>query len=108
MTTVQARWETGLRATFTAMGSAPAPVSIRLFGTRGFRELRLEDTYFAFKSSLQTFVDIIRGRIAPIRYEETMRIVELIERGMPSEGPATAASPTAASPAIAAAEEGRR
>lgn len=80
-TTVQAEWESGLLATFASLGSIPAPVAIRLFGTKGFKEMKLEDTYSAFKASLQAFVDVIRGRTAPIRYDEVIRIVELIECG---------------------------
>jgi len=81
-TFVRARWTSGLCATFASLGAAPAPVVIRLFGEKGYRELRLEDTFFAFKASLQAFVDVIKGRRPAPSRDSVLRIVGLIERGM--------------------------
>src|SRR3989304_6788877 len=56
------RWESGLLATFSAHGSTPCPITIRLFGDKGFKALVFKDTFFAFKQALKVFVDCIRTR----------------------------------------------
>jgi predicted dehydrogenase len=80
--TVTVQWSSGLRATFTSTGTTQAPVTLRLFGTKGSKQLVLSDTFYAFKTALQTFVDCVRGHRQPPSRSSVMEIVNLLERGL--------------------------
>jgi hypothetical protein len=79
---VTVRWG-ALSAQFTCTGSLPADIRIRLFGTSSHAELVFTDTYSAFKSALQTFVDGIRTGREMIPRAQLYGIVSILERGMP-------------------------
>ena len=49
-------WESGMQATFSTLGSAAAPMSVRLVGSRGHRDMVFSDPFAAFKAALQDFV----------------------------------------------------
>ena len=78
---VIARWKNTV-AKFSTLGKLPGPVVIRLYGTKGMKELYFRDTYFAFKQALQAFVDGIRQRRYMITHREMRDVVSIIERGM--------------------------
>ena len=75
-------WKSGLITSFTTLGQIPSPIVIRLFGTNGYKNLILEDTFFAFKKALQTFVNIILKKENPPSKDFTMQVVEIIEKGL--------------------------
>jgi predicted dehydrogenase len=79
--TVTLEWQTGLCTTFSTLGHIPSPIIIRLFGTKGYKELRFEDTFYAFKQSLQTFMDVIQKRQPPMSKDNVMDIMDIIETG---------------------------
>lgn len=76
-------WEHGQHAVFKVLGTTCCPLSIRLFGEKSYRELVFKDTYAAFKSALEAFMQNIDAQRPVIPRAETMEIVEIIERGMP-------------------------
>jgi predicted dehydrogenase len=78
---VAAGWESGLTATFSALGGATSPIAIRLFGTRGSMTLTFQDTFFAFKRALEVFVEGVGKPSGGTPFQEAARVVELIERG---------------------------
>ena len=63
------------------MGSIKCPLEIALYGENGFIRLAFQDSFNAFKSSLEVFVEMIRTKTQPIPRKETLEIVEIIERG---------------------------
>lgn len=77
----QVRWSSGLSAVFKTMGSIKCPLEIALYGENGFIRLAFQDSFNAFKSSLEVFVEMIRTKTQPIPRKETLEIVEIIERG---------------------------
>ena len=74
-------WESGLQATFKALGSAYTPIVIRIFGSNGFKELVFSDTFYAFKQTLKTFVDVILKYKKPIPKNFVLNVVKIIEEG---------------------------
>ena len=50
-------WESGVQATFSTLGNAAAPMSVRLVGSRGHRDMAFSDPFAAFKAALQDFVN---------------------------------------------------
>ncbi len=73
-------WQ-NLTATFKVLGDNSAPLKIKLFGKKGIKELVFKDTFFAFKSSLKNFVDLVNGHTENIPKSETLEIIEIIEKG---------------------------
>ncbi|WP_171700175.1 Gfo/Idh/MocA family oxidoreductase [Anoxybacillus sp. CHMUD] len=79
---VTVTWESGLQTTFSSLGNISCPIQIRLFGKNGYKELLFKDTYYAFKKSLQTFIDIIKGKEKPLDKHFVLQVVDIIEKGI--------------------------
>lgn len=77
------RWKNDINAIFKVMGTIKCPLSIRVFGDKGYKELIFKDTYAAFKQSLIAFLKSVRTKTVNIPREETLEIVEIIEKGTP-------------------------
>ena len=78
---VTARWASGLSVVFKVLGSTKCPLTIRLFGSKGYKELVFQDTYFAFKTSLEMFIKSVREKRRIIHKKETLAVIDLIEKG---------------------------
>lgn len=80
-TILAARYSGGFQALVSAMGASHAPLTLRVMGHLGWKDLTVEDTFFAFRSALNEFVQGILHRDVRIEPEFTMDVVDLIERG---------------------------
>lgn len=76
---VQVGWSSGVIAQFQTMGSFPAPLVIRMQGSKGYQELYFKDTYYAFKMALKRFVDVINRTKPNIPRKFTIEMVQIIE-----------------------------
>ena len=65
----------------STMGSSHAPLSLRLMGESGWKDLFFEDTYFAFKRALHEFVLGIIQRDVRTEPNFILEVVNLIELG---------------------------
>jgi hypothetical protein len=74
-------WSSGLRGQVAALGSSYGPLCIRLFGEKGWRELRFVDSFSCFKAALARFVDIVRGDAPPQDHGRVLEVIRLIEAG---------------------------
>ncbi len=76
-------WRTGVQTVFFATGEAVSPISIRVIGTKGWKELVFKDSFSAFKSALEKFVlGVVQGTIAsPRAFNE--KVVAILEKGNP-------------------------
>jgi hypothetical protein len=74
-------WRDGLTARIEALMSPHGPISIRLFGTSGWRELVFSDSFSAFRSALQAFVAIVRGEAPAQDPGPVLEVVKMIELG---------------------------
>ena len=77
---VTVKWERAT-ALLKTIGNLKSGISIKIFGTKDSVELNFDDTFFAFKSSLRHFIDVVREKRKNISREETFEIISIIERG---------------------------
>ncbi|MFT6754015.1 MAG: putative dehydrogenase [Candidatus Azotimanducaceae bacterium] len=74
-------WESGVKTSFFAMGDALTPLSIRIHGTGGYKELTFTDSFTAFKATLEVFIEgIVDGTVASPKLFNT-QVVTLLEKG---------------------------
>ena len=79
--TVNLAWSSGLQATVATLGACAAPLSLRVCGDSGWRDLMFVDSFSAFKAALADFVGGVRARDVRIRPEGVLEIVGIIEAG---------------------------
>ncbi|MDC3387104.1 Gfo/Idh/MocA family oxidoreductase [Schleiferiaceae bacterium] len=79
---VQVRWSSGIIAQFQTGGNLPLPLCINVQGTNGYRELKFQDTFYAFKTALNRFVDIVHGEKKNIPRAFTKEMVTILEAGI--------------------------
>lgn len=80
-TTLSVNWSSGTRTTFFSTGEGVSPISIRLIGTKGWKDMIFSNTFSAFKSALECFVrGIHRGTVESPRAFNT-QMVQILERG---------------------------
>lgn len=74
-------YESGLHFMVSTMGSASAPLSLRVIGELGWQDLFFQDTFTAFKMALQQFVVGALHHEQMISVESMLEVVNLIELG---------------------------
>lgn len=74
-------WASGIQTTFFATGDGVTPISIRVIGTKGYKDLHFADSFSAFKSALTSFVEGVRERIVHSPKIFNQLVVELLEKG---------------------------
>lgn len=79
--TLQVEFATGVEAQVATLGTASAPLSLRVFGTTNWCDLQFTDTFGAFRATLQDFVDGVRARDVRISPAAMLEVVDLIELG---------------------------
>ena len=79
---VTVTWEKGLQVNFTTLGYIPSPISIRVFGKNGFKELIFKDPFSAFKNALKTFINVILKKEQPVPKDFVLDIIKIIEGGI--------------------------
>lgn len=63
-------------------GNTPVPLEIKFFGDKGSVTKTFFDSFNAFKSSLQYFVNVINDEAHNFNRKETLEIVNIIEKGL--------------------------
>lgn len=76
------QWVNGPSGIFKTFGKHSAPLKITLYGENGFEELEFKDTFFAFKASLQYFIEMLNKKVPNIDRIQTLQVIEILERGM--------------------------
>lgn len=74
-------WSSGVIAQFQTTGDLPVPLSIRVLGTDGFKDLNFTDTFSAFRKALETFVRVVLKKERNIPKAFTLDMVEILEHG---------------------------
>ncbi len=77
---VLVKWE-NVSGYFKVTGDTPVPLEIKFFGTKSTINKEFSDSFMAFRSSLEEFINVINNPAENIAREETLEIVEIIERG---------------------------
>jgi hypothetical protein len=79
--TLLVRWSSGIQTSFFATGNGMTPLSIRVIGTRGYKDLNFSDSFSAFKSALEAFLQGITQKEIASPREFNSQVVELLEKG---------------------------
>jgi predicted dehydrogenase len=73
----------GITADFSAFGEeVAAPLSVRVYGERGWQERVFSDSFTAFKAALTEFIEGVRTRTCRSPFEFNKQVVSIIELGM--------------------------
>jgi hypothetical protein len=75
------QWE-NVSAYLKVTGQIPVPLEISFFGEQASVTKFDTDTYASFKATLERFVHIINGVKTNIDKEETIELIEIIEKGL--------------------------
>jgi hypothetical protein len=78
---LEVSFASGAVAAVTALGVPTGFIAIRVFGEKGWRELRFHDSFSAFRSALRVFTDIVLGRRPPQAEDSVLPVIHLIEAG---------------------------
>lgn len=81
LTGVQVKWSSGVIAQFQTAGRLPTPLSINIQGVKGFKQLNFQDSFYAIKSALNRFVDVVNGEKKNIPRELTQEMITILEAG---------------------------
>jgi predicted dehydrogenase len=57
---------------------------LTLYGSKGVLTARFGDTFYAFKTQLQAFVDYVRHGTSPVAFEETTELIKIVIAGVQS------------------------
>jgi len=80
-TTLAVHYESGFQLLASSLGGASAPLSLRVMGDKGWKDLVFQDSFTAFRSALQEFVDGVRTREQRIDPHFLLEVVALVEAG---------------------------
>ena len=80
-TTLAVSFTSGFRLLVTALGKTSGPLSLRVIGENGWKDMFFEDAFSAFKRALQEFIDGVKKREERISPEFVLEVVHLIEAG---------------------------
>lgn len=78
---VQLVFSNGFEALVTTAGSVNAPIALRVFGDRGWRDLVFRDAFPAFKKALEEFILGVRMRRDVVSREFMLEVVDVLELG---------------------------
>ena len=74
-------WESGIQTIFHTLGSAAAPLTLRLHGEKSWLELQFKDSFSAFRAALQDFIDGITTETTRSPYHFNQKAISLVEAG---------------------------
>lgn len=74
-------WSSGIQTSFFALGEAQTPIFIRVFGTNTWQDFTFTDSFSAFKSALQAFIEGIQHKKVMSDRAFNTTVVQLLERG---------------------------
>ena len=79
--TLTVDWRSGIQTSFFATGDGVTSISIRIVGTKGFKDLVFSDSFSAFKSALEIFLEGVRSRSEASPKAFNKLVVTLLEKG---------------------------
>ncbi|MEI7474098.1 MAG: Gfo/Idh/MocA family oxidoreductase [bacterium] len=74
-------WQSGLKTRFFTLGNVSTPIKIKVCGLNHTKKLIFKDTFSAFKSALQHFVNVIRKTENPPDKNLILKSIKILELG---------------------------
>jgi len=81
-TTLAILWSSGVQGTFFNFENGVTPIQLQFIGDKGSETLVFQDTFQAFKASLESFVLSVREKRRVIPLEQTFAAIEIVEKGI--------------------------
>jgi len=82
-TTVSVLWDNGVISRFNTFEKTYTPMKIEVYGTKGSKSIIFKDTFYAFRSALNEFIDIcFEKKENKYSFDYLKKIVSIIEKGM--------------------------
>ncbi|MDR6786132.1 putative dehydrogenase [Pedobacter africanus] len=78
---VTLKFSNAITCSIKAIEAAASPITITVSGSRGYRTMNFMDSFNAFKTSLISFINVIRDLENGIPMAHTLKIVDIIEKG---------------------------
>ena len=78
---VYIKWSSGIEAIIQTSGNVPTPLFLRVQGSKDYQDLYFSDSFYAFRSALIKFINIIEGKELNISRSFTKEMVEILEKG---------------------------
>ena len=75
------KWR-NLQAVFTTTGEIQSQLKIDIMNVNSLKTLLFKDTFYAFRESLRNFIKVSKNKKLNISKNETLEIIEIIEKGM--------------------------
>ena len=72
----------GITCNFTTTGKNIKPIIIDILGENGRKILKFQDPFNSFKNTLMTFLKFVKTKKNPIKIEDTLKVIEIIELGL--------------------------
>lgn len=79
---LQLEFDTDLLVCFTSLGLSSCPIQIHIWGDRGEKLCIFQDAFYAFKTTLQTFLQAVKLKKEIIPRDKTLAVVQIIELGI--------------------------
>jgi len=79
LTTV--KFQSDIYALLKVLGTTSCPLRITFYGEKSYKELNFSDSFYAFKKSLEVFIEQIHLKKRLISKKDTRRVIEIIEKG---------------------------
>jgi predicted dehydrogenase len=84
-TSTDVKWESGAISSFLTTGDSKHTLTIEIIGTKTSKVLELKNTFAAFKSALEIFVDNCINDTFTSEYQRQKQIIMIIEEGMKNQ-----------------------
>ena len=82
-TSVSVQWDNGIISRFNAFEQTKTPIKIDIYGSIGSKSIIFKDTFYAFKSALNVFIEIcFEKKENQYSFDYLRKIVEIISEGM--------------------------
>ena len=80
-TCLTVEWTSGVITRLSALGDMASPIMLRVYGSKGYKELLFTDSFTAFRAALADYIEGIKTKTVRTSYEHLRRVVTLIEAG---------------------------
>ena len=74
-------WTSGIETIFMAAGDVAAPISIKIIGTKGCKDMIFSDVFSAFKKALNAFITGVHEKSIQSSKTFNYRVVDIIQAG---------------------------